>query len=199
MKQNGPLYRIWHFLWYEDSWLSYTALILLAFLAIKFLVYPGIGLAMGTKLPVVAVVSGSMEHSQPFDDWWLIQQNIYQGFDITKEQFKTFPFQNGFNIGDIIILVGTTPDKVKVGDVIVYQSAKPYPIIHRVIETDPWQMKFQTKGDHNLGQIVGTDLNEQDVKYDSLIGKAVLRVPYLGYVKIGAVNGLNAIGIPVSG
>ena len=40
--------------------------VVLAFVLIKFIIYPGAGLIMGTRLPVVAVVSESMEHQGPF-------------------------------------------------------------------------------------------------------------------------------------
>ena len=192
--------KVWHFLWYEDSILSWIVNVLLVFIIIKFLLYPAVGLATGTKFPVVAVVSPSMEHNgMPFDQWWTLQEQTYTTWGITKASFENYPLRDGFDTGDIIILVGKKPQDVKIGDVIVYQSLKPYPIIHRVVDTDAIKRKFQTKGDNNLGQIVGFDLNEQNVSYDSLLGKAVFRIPYLGYVKIGVVAGLNKIGIPIQG
>ena len=63
--------KIWHFLWYEDSVASWLVNIVLAFVLIKFVLYPGLGLILGTQFPVVAVVSSSMEHHpSSFDGWW---------------------------------------------------------------------------------------------------------------------------------
>ena len=55
--------KVWHFIWEEDSVASWVVNIILAFVLIKFIVYPGLGFALGTTHPVVAVVSPSMEHN----------------------------------------------------------------------------------------------------------------------------------------
>jgi signal peptidase I len=84
-----------------------------------------------------------------------------------------------------MVLFGSDPAKVKKGDVIVYNSKKPYPIIHRVVRIRPEEkIYFETKGDHNKNQIDDGLLNEKAVSQSQLLGKAVLRIPYLGYVKI---------------
>lgn len=187
--------KTWHFLWYEDSVASWLVSILLAFLLIKFVIYPGLGLVFGTQFPVVAVVSNSMEHDGSFDEWWAGQEDLYLEHDITKSEFSTYTMRNGFDKGDIIILFGADPEELEPGEIIVYWGGKEYPIIHRIIaENDDGT--FQTKGDHNLGQIVTPPfLDERSVPPDRIIGRAVLRVPYLGWVKIGFVSLLTRIGI----
>jgi len=193
------LKKFWNFLWNEDSIWSWIINIILAFVIIKFLIYPGIGLALGTNLPVVAVISESMSHDGNFNTWWTspaiceylvngtttatncTQERWYGDKGITKEEFITYTMHNGFNKGDIIILRGVTFDNLKIGDILVYQSKLSYPVIHRVVEKDDL---IQTKGDHNSMQIVEPVLNEKYVMKDQIIGKAWLRVPYLGYVKI---------------
>jgi len=192
MKLKKNLKKIWHFIWEEDSLASWIVNIIIAFLVIKFIVYPGLGLVFGTSFPVVAVVSGSMEHDGSFEDWWdsravcsranCRQSDWYNENSITEDEFKTFIFRNGFNTGDIIILFGAKPQNIDVGDVIVFASTRPYPIIHRVVEkqNDDGQMVFETKGDHNPAK--GPD--DVNIGTDKLIGKAVLRIPYLGYIKI---------------
>ncbi|MBD3204072.1 signal peptidase I [Candidatus Woesearchaeota archaeon] len=56
--------KIWYFIWEDDSILSWIVNVVLAFVLIKFIVYPGLGFLLGgTSHPVVAVVSGSMEHA----------------------------------------------------------------------------------------------------------------------------------------
>ncbi len=187
------LKEIWHFIWEEDSLLSWVVNIILAFVIIKFILYPGLGLILNTSYPIVAVVSSSMEHNIGFDEWWQNNGNFYLGFNITKEEFSKFDFKNGFNKGDIMILVGKSPEKIDVGEIIVYRSKRPDPIIHRVI--DKWQENgkwfFQTKGDNNIAQIKTNDLDETRVTEEQLIGKALLRIPLLGYIKIIFVEIIN--------
>ena len=62
--------KVWYLIWYEDSVASWIVNVILAFLIIKFLIYPGLGLLFGTNLPIVAVVSESMQHEGSFDEWW---------------------------------------------------------------------------------------------------------------------------------
>src|SRR3989344_3526786 len=94
----------WKFLWEEDSILSWIVNIILAFLIVKFLLYPGLGLLLGTSYPIVAVVSGSMEHNgNNLDKWWEVKQKDYDDLGITKEEFETYKLKNGFNKGDIIV------------------------------------------------------------------------------------------------
>ena len=54
--------KIWNFLWHEDSVTSWVVSIILAFVIVKFIIYPLIGVFLGTSFPIVAVVSESMEH-----------------------------------------------------------------------------------------------------------------------------------------
>lgn len=54
--------KIWFFIWHDNSAASWIINIILAYLIIKFIVYPSLGLVFGTNFPIVAVVSNSMEH-----------------------------------------------------------------------------------------------------------------------------------------
>lgn len=164
--------KIWHFLWHDNSTLSWVINILLAFIVVKFIIYPTAGIILSTSYPMVAVVSGSMEHNEPFEQWWESNKNFYLKNQITKEDFKKYPFNQGFNKGDIMLLYGTK--KIEKGDVIVYNGMHKYPIIHRVIEKNP--EAYKTKGDNNpsTDPKLATDV----------IGKAVFRIPFLGYTKI---------------
>ncbi|MEE9525408.1 MAG: signal peptidase I [Candidatus Woesearchaeota archaeon] len=192
------LKKIWWFIWEDNSIWSWIVNIILAFILIKFVVYPIIGLTLATSHPIVAVVSGSMEHDGSFDDWWestALCDNVncnqaiyYQGFDITKQDFLEFKFKKGFNKGDIMVLKGSAPEKIKPGDVLVFKSTRPDPIIHRVIKTElkDGTYYFQTKGDHNQASF--SSLKEIEISEDRVIGKAIARVPYLGWIKIAAVK-----------
>lgn len=184
---------VWHFVWYEDSWASWFVNLGLAFVIIKYIVYPLLGFVLGTSLPIVAVVSGSMDHGGDFDTWWnsmigkdltadkvVTQANFYSNYGIAKNTFMSYSFKNGFNKGDIMILYSAKT--VNIGDVIVFPvEGRLDPIIHRVISMD--EKSYTTKGDANPGSASF----EQNIPKDSVVGKALIRVPLLGWVKIGFV------------
>ena len=189
---------LWYFIWDDDSLISWIVNILLAFVIIKFLLYPGMGLIMATDYPIVAVVSESMEHDGNFDMWWsssaicgsqyCSQSQYYFNYGIEVDEFKDFKFSNGFNKGDLMILRGKEPKDIKIGDILVFDGNRQDPIIHRVIKK--WYQEdeyhFQTKGDHNsdsYAQILETDISQDDV-----VGVAVGRVPLLGWIKIMFVS-----------
>ena len=193
------LKKVWYFIWEDNSIWSWIVNILLAFVLIKFIVYPGLGYALSTSHPVVAVVSESMEHNSGFDKWWDNANKWYTANGINKENFNSFPLKNGFDKGDIMVLKGKKAENIKVGDVIVFWSAKKDPIIHRVVKK--WQENnayyFETKGDNyntNREPIVKSDsegkviLDETNIKEEMLVGNAVLRIPLLGYIKIWFVD-----------
>lgn len=67
---------------------------------------------------------------------------------------------------------------LQLGDVVVFSAdSLPEPIIHRVVRVDG---SLKTKGDHNCG----SSSFEENIPDEKLIGKAFLKVPYLGWVKI---------------
>ncbi|RME53920.1 signal peptidase I [Candidatus Woesearchaeota archaeon] len=136
-----------------------------------------------------------MEHEGSFDVWWSAQEDKYLALNITKQVFERFPFKNGFNKGDIMVIVGTDPEDIEVGDVIVFEANKPYPIIHRVVHVwrEDGKLYFRTKGDNNDRSIVAPDLNELQIDPAYYLGRAVFRIPYVGYVKIVFVDMLRAI------
>lgn len=215
-KPQSTLGKIWYFIWHDDSFLSWIVNLILAFVIIKFIVFPTLGGLLGTDLPVVAVVSESMEHGataiyskqgsgeckfanyklctyygpdkveKNFDNYWQYCGDWYEEKGISREQFETFPLKNGFSKGDIIVLTGKEPEDIQIGDTIVFQAKKAYPIIHRVVQIDG--EIFQTKGDHNPSQINDGLLNEYNIHQDQILGVAKARVPYLGWVKIGLVE-----------
>jgi len=213
--------KVWKFLWHSDSAASWIVNIIIAFLLIRFVVYPLLGLVLGTGFPVVAVVSESMEHGlyndqlcgqdfaefpESFDSYWNICGYWYEKINISKEEFEQYPLKNGFNRGDIIVLRGAHRDSLSVGDVLVFQGPKPQPIIHRVVkewevvndETGEVGMYYQTKGDHNRDSF-GGDLGELEIGEDRILGKGWLRIPYLGWIKIAFVDLLGLFGVNIAG
>ncbi len=217
---SNMLKKTWDFIWHSDSVWSWLINIVLAFVFIKFIFYPGVGILLtGSELveegdfnryPLVAVVSGSMEHMKishdkdldphlcgneydktdyivNFDEYWKECGLWYMENGITKEQFSKYTFKRGFNKGDIIFIYRKDPKNLKIGDVIVFKSnVRPDPIIHRVvsIDTDGNKIRFDTKGDHNQGK----GSLDKGISEDVVIGVGVFRVPYLGWFKIWFVD-----------
>ncbi|MFT4261095.1 MAG: signal peptidase I [Candidatus Woesearchaeota archaeon] len=201
------LKKFWKFLWHDDSFLSWVTLAIIVFVMFKFVLYPLSGVIFGTSLPVVAVISESMEHRVNIDDngvnymcgisfsrsnrevtfdrWWAICGSWYeQNTDITKEEFSEFRFSNGFNKGDIIFARGKNSEDIEVGDVIIFATNQPVPIIHRVIEIfeEDGDLFFATKGDNNAD--VNRAIGEHRIHEDNVLGVASFRVPWLGYFRV---------------
>ena len=191
------LKKTWRFIWEDNSIWSWVVNIILAFVLIKFIVYPGLGLILSTSHPVVAVVSSSMEHNMNFEAWWEENKDWYMENGINEDDFETSSFRNGFNKGDIMVLVGKDAKNIEVGNVIVFRSSKKDPIIHRVVKKfgDDNDIYFQTKVDNNEDSIKNDALDETNIREEVIIGKAVLRVPFLGYIKIWFIEALKFLDL----
>ncbi|RLE42189.1 signal peptidase I [Candidatus Woesearchaeota archaeon] len=210
------LKKFWHFLWYSNSVWSWVANVVIAFVLIKFVIYPGIGLLLHTSYPIVAVVSESMDHrvlynpnedsyvlcgtkfSHPepvdFDKYWEVCGAWYERIaGISKEEFQKYPLRNGFSRGDIIILRGKKPEDIKIGEIIVFKANRPDPIIHRVINKTKHgdEYYFTTKGDHNPRVYPNAEIAEDKISEERVLGVALIRIPWLGYIKIKFVDLLN--------
>jgi len=207
------LNRFWRFLWKDDSIWSWILNLAIAFLVIKFMVYPLLGVVLGTSYPVVAVVSESMEHKlsngiicgrnpesfeRSFDSYWQACGKWYEEKGISKEEFREFPFRNGFNKGDIIILWRANRNNLKIGDVLIFSADKPQPIIHRIVKIyeEDGILRYQTKGDHNEESSIGVD--ELSINEERVIGKGIFKIPYLGWLKILFVDILSIFNIHIS-
>lgn len=136
-----------------------------------------------------------------FDNYWDTCGDWYEEESLSKEKFNSFSMKNGFSKGDIIIVWGRF--KPKLGDIIIFKPNKdsiaPRPIIHRIVIINP-DGTYQTKGDHNEKQLTQDNniyyTDETKITNEQIIGKAVFKIPYLGWVKIGAVELINfAVGI----
>ena len=206
----STLRQIWHFLWEDNSILSWIVNVVLAFIIIKFLVYPGLGFVLATTNPVVAVVSCSMEHkasncagNQPidmcgntfdkatsldFDEYWKLCGGWYENRSISKNSFSKFQLSNGFNKGDLIILKGRRITELDVGDVIVFHGRARDPTIHRIVSMSE-DGSLTTKGDKNERQLP----EEFNIAENRVIGQAFFRLPYLGYVKILFTDLVNMV------
>ena len=79
-------------IWSGDTWWAFFVHIGLALLLIRFVLYPLLGVIFATGFPIVAVVSGSMEHAYvPFSSLPAPEgQMIYQYCD--KVNLRSSPF-----------------------------------------------------------------------------------------------------------
>ena len=219
MKFND-IKKFWNWVWKSDSLWSWIVALVLIYVFIRLIFFPTISLIMGTQLPLAGVESSSMDHQIVkddfgklnlcgniysreenkhinFDDYWKTCGGWYDGRNITKEIFSGFSLKNGFRKGDIIVVWGRFAPKV--GDIVIFkpnpESRAPRPIIHRIAYIGDGII--QTKGDHNEGQLISSNnahnTDETLIKPDQLIGKAILKIPYLGWVKIWFVELINKL------
>lgn len=167
------LKRFVHFL-KQDNWQAWFVSLLLMFIFVKFIFFPVLSFAFGTRLPLVVVESCSMYHENYFDGWWNRNSLWYDGHDITRSAFQGYPFKNGINKGDVIVVTGRSSPST--GDVIIFDSSYPYPLIHRVVSENP----LSTKGDHNGDQLEA----ERAILPEQVVGTAIVRIPALGWLKL---------------
>jgi hypothetical protein len=189
------LYNVYEFVFVEDGPYSIAAFCLVAYLGIRFIVFPVIGFVAGTSLPIVAVISNSMVHGDGWEESPAMcdgspcsQEEYYERRNISMAQFDSFRFDDGFNKGDVMLVRGE--DSYEVGDVVVYRAANKPPIIHRVIEVKGSD-EYVVKGDNNYAPMQET--GEFNLDESRIIGSAYARLPFLGWVKIGLVNALRSV------
>jgi signal peptidase len=84
------------------------------------------------------------------------------------------------DVGDIVITVQTSPEKIKVGDIIQYwRQGDPAPIVHRVTQINRagGTTYIVTKGDAN-------NAPDDPITVTQTIAKVVLVIPKLGWISI---------------
>ena len=147
-----------------------TALMIILVVAIVFGFWFGSQIVLNTPYPALAVASGSMcTLPGSYCDGW------------------THPFEPTLHVGDLIIIQGVKPEEIKAapipeGDIIVFHQ--PYAdgelIVHRAVadQTIDGKIFFQTKGDGNASP------DSTLVSEDNLVGKVVLRIPWVGHVSL---------------
>lgn len=210
--------KFWDWTWNSDSILSWIVALALIYIIVKFMFFPGLSLITGSSLPLAGVESSSMDHQIVKDDYnilnlcgnvytkkeyinfnkyWETCGSWYEEKNISKETFSEFPLKNGFRKGDIIIVWGRF--KPKIGDIIIFkpnpESTAPRPIIHRIASIK--DNVIQTKGDHNQKQLTLDNniykTDETSINQEQIIGKAIFKIPYLGWVKIIVVDIFKSI------
>ncbi|PIN93630.1 signal peptidase I [Candidatus Pacearchaeota archaeon CG10_big_fil_rev_8_21_14_0_10_31_24] len=171
--QKNILKKTWKYL-QKDTWDSWLVSLILIIILIKFILFPTLAYLTGTPLPLVVVESCSMYHNTNFNSWWEQNSLLYKTKNISLEEFNSFPLKRGLNKGDIIFVVASK--EYKRGDIIIFNAKTQYPIIHRIINSNP----ISTKGDNNANQLPF----EKEISQKDILGKAVLKMPYLGWTKL---------------
>jgi len=188
--------KFWFLLWKDNSIKGWLFSMIFLFVFIKFVFFPVLNLVTGTALPLAIVESCSMYHQgnilSNFNDWFTRHNTKYSELEITKTEFQSFIFKNGFSKGDILFIVGANPDKLKIGDIIAFKSGtRNTPVIHRIIgikEEDGTKI-FTTIGDNNAKMLIPNNnvggVDEREITEQQIVGKAVFRLaPALGWVKL---------------
>ena len=173
MPIKKTLISFWDFL-RKDTWPSFFVSLILIVIFIKLIFFPALTIITGAPLPLVVVESCSMYHTASFQGWWERNKGWYEQRNVTLADFEEFPLKNGLNKGDIVIVWGK--GEMQRGDIIIFSAKTRYPVIHRVITENP----RATKGDNNPDQL----LFERTISDNALMGKAVAKIPYLGWIKL---------------
>jgi|TARA_Y100000310_G_C20644450_1_gene795770 signal peptidase I len=186
-KLKAFLKKFWFLVWKDDSPKGWVFSIIFIFVLIKFIFFPGLSLVTGTTLPLAIVESCSMYHDgnlfSDYNSWFGRHEEKYSNLEIEKNLFEKFKFKYGLNKGDILFILGTKPEKLKKGDVIVFNANSRNPVIHRIVGINEvnGERTFSTIGDNN-----GMQLSfEKEISSDKIIGRAVFKTaPYLGWIKL---------------
>jgi signal peptidase len=94
--------------------------------------------------------------------------------DTYYEPVYTGSMEPAIPVGGIVVIKPVDPETLKIGDIICFRLSEPTSITHRIINiTDEG---FITKGDAN------EDPDQWIVKKENVIGKAILTVPFIGYL-----------------
>jgi signal peptidase I len=200
-----------------ETKIIYWVFYLIYSLLLAFIIFKLLGLILGTTLPLATVVSGSMEPSFYRGDIMVISsakklrsevvtideniatKNITDFLEMEYENRKV----KSIKINNQIIEVNDAIENKN--SVVVYRSnLTGKDIIHRVIliiQANDGKFVL-TKGDNNEtnyiidqdcvvsgNYIVNGCLNIYPIKVESLLGKKILRIPYIGYLKLFLFRG----------
>jgi signal peptidase I len=144
-----------------------TIVMILIIVGIVFGFWYGTRFVLNTDYPMLAVASGSS-----YCDGW------------------SHPFDRTLHVGDLIIVQGVRAEDIyaapfnetgRSGDIIVFhQSYGDELIVHRAIDEaveNGTVISFTTKGDGNAGA-------DQPIPASSLVGRVVLRIPWIGHLAL---------------
>ncbi len=168
-----------------------SAIVIMAIVGVVLGLFFGLGLALGSPVPVRVVESGSM--CVPYGA-------ACQGLTALDH-----PFSRTLHTGDLIIIQGVNPKDLNANypnsDIIVYlkpDNTSAIPIVHRIVAVNNINgtLYFQTKGDGNgnkwpavpspseYDSSVFWDTGGVGVPQNMVEGKVVMRIPYIGWITL---------------
>lgn len=151
-----------------------TTVMIFLIVGVVFGFWYGSRLVLNTDYPMLAVASGSMcMLPGPYCDGW------------------SHPFERTLHVGDLIVVQGVRPEDIyaapynesgRSGDIIVFRQLYGEDlIVHRAIEkttlSNGTVVSFVTKGDGNSGP-------DQPIPASHLVGRVVLRIPWIGHLAL---------------
>ena len=166
-------------LWKNEYFRTVLTIVVVVGLVVGF--WFGLRWGLNTDYPVLAVASGSMSLQQPDPGW-------------------AGPFSATLHTGDLILVEGVSasdihPGPVPNGTILVFWNRdRPGElVVHRAISetTIDGQLYFITEGDGNGGNAgppAGDSLPAGAVSIQEVVGKVVMRVPWLGYIALDIRN-----------
>ncbi len=90
--------------------------------------------------------------------------------------------------GDIFVIRKVAPEKISLGDVVVYENSRNELIIHRVIMIQKFgdEYRYVVKGDNPVSNYnPDTDgQNQIFIPYEKILGKIEYRIPMLGHISL---------------
>lgn len=163
-------------LWKNEYFQTAVTIVLIVVLVLGF--WLGLRFALNNDYPMLAVASGSM---------CLVQPNQCDGW--------SHPFARTLHTGDLIIVQGVSASDIHtgpnpVGDILVFHVSPGSDelIVHRAIEetTIDGTIYFITQGDANNapGPPETPGLPAGAVPMSDVVGKVVLRVPWIGWLAL---------------
>ena len=115
----------------------------------------------------------------------------------------THPFDRTIHRGDILVIQPINPSDLKTdypnSDIIVYNTQSHGRIVHRIVSKidDNGTLSFYTKGDGNSYNRWPSTPNAAEydpwspVPQDQIVGKVVLRIPWIGHLALFMQNTLG--------
>lgn len=94
--------------------------------------------------------------------------------DTRYEPVYTGSMEPALPVGSVVVIKPVDPETLKEGDIICFKLSEPTTITHRIINIT--NEGFITKGDAN------EDPDQWIVKKESVIGKAIVTIPFIGYI-----------------
>lgn len=169
-----------------------SAVVIVAIIGVVLGLFFGLGLVLGSPVPVRVVESGSM--------------CVPYGAACQGSISLDHPFAHTLHTGDLIVVQGVKAKDLNTNypdsDIIVYlnpDNPSATPIVHRIVAVSNINgtLYFQTKGDGNGGKWPDVPSPSE---YDSVVlwhtgggvgvseslvvGKVVMRVPYVGWITL---------------